>query len=64
MTNRMLKVLLQIFKHRLTVNKELIDSFNVIADFNDEKNSLTKSFGLTKVRISSIRKEILKMNNE
>ena len=59
MTNRMLKLLLSIFKHRLPVNQEIVESFTAI-----QQQELTKGFGLTKRRLEMIDKEIKKMERE
>ena len=59
MTNRMLKLLLQIFKHRLPVNQEIIETFKAI-----QQQELTKGFRLTQRRIEMISKEIVKMEKK
>ena len=52
MINRMLKLTLQIYRHRLIVDQELVKVFNDIAHYKDE---FTKGFSLTKKRIGLIK---------
>ena len=52
MTNRILKLLFLVIKHGLTIDKEVLELFNEITKYSEEKMSqekqkLTKAFGLS-----------------
>ena len=59
--NRMLKLTLQIYRHRLIVDQELVNIFNEIAE---QKLKFTKGFSLTKKRIGLIEREMMKVQME
>ena len=61
MLNRMLKLFLQILKHRLPVEPDLNQSFKQVSL---RKSQLTKGYAQTKRRITLIEKELRKVELE
>ena len=60
-TNRMLKLMDQILKHKLELNTDLLHEFNQI---EARTSDFTLSFGLTIKRIKLINKQLRKKNLE
>lgn len=61
LANRMLKLLLELLRHSITLEQELADLFGKINSLCEERG-LTDNHKLTSLRLSKVSKELQKLN--